>query len=81
MVVEGLQAVTAGLDSISHLSEALGTLNHYLSNDWLVLAQSVQDPEVLTRIQDAWSNFISTGQVWALIIGLIIGYLFRGITS
>ena len=81
MVVEGLQAVTAGLDSITQVTDALGTLNHYLSNNWLVLAQSVQDPEVLTRIQDAWSNFISTGQVWALLIGLIIGYLFRGITS
>jgi hypothetical protein len=80
MVVEGLQAVTVGLDSICHLSD-VGTLNHYLSNDWLVLAQSVQDPEVLTRIQSAWNNFISTGQVWALLIGLIIGYLFRGITS
>jgi len=80
MVVEGLQAVTVGLDSISHLSD-VGTLNHYLSTDWLVLAQSVEDPEVLTRIQSAWNNFISTGQVWALLIGLIIGYLFRGITS
>ncbi|NEQ20244.1 MAG: hypothetical protein F6K28_13555 [Microcoleus sp. SIO2G3] len=66
---------------MTQVTDALGTVNQSLSNDWLVLAQSVQDPEVLTRIQDAWSNFISTGQVWALLIGLIIGYLFRGITS
>jgi hypothetical protein len=47
----------------------------------LVLAQSVEDPDVLGQIADAWNTFIETGQVWALLIGLIIGYMFRSFTS
>lgn len=34
-----------------------------------------------SSFQDAWNNFIQSGQVWALIIGFIVGYVFRSITS
>lgn len=81
MVVEGTQVLITGLDSLYHLSNSLGTLNHHLSIDWHVLAQTVNDPDVLGRIQSAWNNFIKTGQVWALLIGLVVGYVFRGMTS
>ncbi len=81
MVVEGLQAVSAGLDSISYWNDALGGLNSHLSLDWLVLAQQVEDPNVLDQMASAWNNFVKTGQIWALLIGLVIGYFFRGMTS
>ncbi|WP_446357697.1 hypothetical protein [Coleofasciculus sp. G2-EDA-02] len=48
--------------------------------DGLVLAQ-VADPDVLGQMQDAFNNFIESGQVWAFLIGLIIGYIFRGMSS
>ncbi len=47
----------------------------------VVLAQSVKDPEVLQQIQDGWNNFIESGQVWALLIGLFLGYLFQSFLS
>lgn len=47
----------------------------------VVVAQTVKDPEVLQQIQDAWNNFIDSGQVWALLIGLFLGYLFRTFIS
>lgn len=81
MVVEGLQAVTAGLDSISYWNDALGGLNSHSSLDWLVLAQQVDDPNVLGQMGNAWNNFVKTGQIWAMLIGLVIGYFFRGMTS
>ena len=82
MVVEGLQAVPVLVDSISHWSDALGGLNTQLSFDWLVLAQDVSNtPDILTSISSAWNNFVKTGQIWALLIGIVIGYLFRGMTS
>jgi hypothetical protein len=34
-----------------------------------------------SSFENAWNNFIQSGQVWALIIGFIIGYVFRSITS
>ncbi|MDP8964945.1 MAG: hypothetical protein M3O33_13390 [Cyanobacteriota bacterium] len=82
MVVEGLQAVPVLVDSISHWNDALGGLNSQLSFDWLVLAQDVSNtPDILSNISDAWNNFVKTGQIWALLIGIVIGYLFRGMTS
>ncbi|MFB6276011.1 MAG: hypothetical protein ABEI32_07685 [Halothece sp.] len=47
----------------------------------VVVGQVVEDPEVLQQIQDAWKYFIDSGQVWALVIGLFLGYLFRTFIS
>ncbi len=46
-----------------------------------LLAQSIEDPDVLGQMEKAWNNFIDSGQVWALLIGLVIGYMFRSLTS
>ncbi|MGK7929517.1 MAG: hypothetical protein AB4290_30470 [Spirulina sp.] len=53
----------------------------HLSVDGLFLAQQVSDPNVIGQMQDAFNNFISSGQVWALMIGFIIGYVIRGLTA
>lgn len=45
------------------------------------LAQTITDPDLMGQIQKAWSHFIQTGQVWALLIGLVIGYMIRNLTS
>ncbi|NEQ96228.1 MAG: hypothetical protein F6K30_05820 [Cyanothece sp. SIO2G6] len=48
--------------------------------DWTVLAQQFEtDP--FKGIREWFANLVATGQLWALIIGFIIGYLFRGFTS
>jgi hypothetical protein len=44
----------------------------------IVLAQQVSDPDIMGNIKNAWDNFVETGQIWALIIGMVLGYLFRG---
>jgi len=80
MVVEGMQVVTVGLSSISHWNDVLGGLNSQSPFDWLVLAQ-VNDPNVLGQMQNAWNNFVKTGQIWALLIGIAIGYFLRSMTS
>ncbi|TVP63542.1 MAG: hypothetical protein EA343_07455 [Nodularia sp. (in: Bacteria)] len=46
-----------------------------------MLAQNINDPDILGQMQQAWNNFVLTGQVWALLIGLVIGYILRGLTS
>ena len=42
-----------------------------------VVAQQFKDPDLFGQVQRAWSGFVSSGQIWALLIGLIIGYTFR----
>jgi hypothetical protein len=46
----------------------------------LVLAQ-FDDVDILRDMVNLWNTFIESGQVWALIIGLVIGYFVRGLTT
>ena len=46
-----------------------------------LFAQNIEDPMIIETIQDAWKNFIESGQVWALGIGFVLGYIFRTFTS
>ncbi|MEI6064571.1 MAG: hypothetical protein WCQ26_08270 [Pseudanabaena sp. ELA748] len=29
----------------------------------------------------SWDNFVKTGQIWALLVGVMVGYLFKTLTS
>ncbi|MGB3651673.1 MAG: hypothetical protein WBA41_10730 [Rivularia sp. (in: cyanobacteria)] len=49
--------------------------------NWTILAQNVTDPDLLGQVQKSFNNFVETGQVWALLIGLVVGYLIRNLTS
>lgn len=48
--------------------------------DWSVLAQQFET-DVFSDFRVAFNNFVESGQVWALVIGLILGYLIRSLTS
>ncbi len=51
-----------------------------MPHDWTVLAQQFnEDP--FANFRAAVDNFIKTGQVWAFLIGLVLGYLIKGFTS
>ena len=56
----------------------------YLLHDLLignvVFAQMLNDVDILQDITDAWQNFVATGQVWALLIGVFFGYVFASFT-
>lgn len=79
VVALGVRA-TEAINSLERLN-LFFSLRSFLFDNGLVLAQYVEDPDVLGQIQDAWNTFIESGQVWALLIGLFIGYLFRTFTS
>ncbi|QQE64881.1 hypothetical protein GFS31_15640 [Leptolyngbya sp. BL0902] len=46
----------------------------------LVLAQQF-DQDVLGDMGRLWNIFIESGQVWALLIGIAVGYFVRGLTA
>ncbi|ARV61352.1 hypothetical protein BZZ01_24465 [Nostocales cyanobacterium HT-58-2] len=52
-----------------------------ISVSWTVVAQNVTDPNILGQMQKAFTHFVQTGQAWALLIGLVIGYMIRNLTS
>ncbi|MEO1131814.1 MAG: hypothetical protein AAFX40_03810 [Cyanobacteria bacterium J06639_1] len=45
-----------------------------------ILAQQY-DQDVMGDIAKGWNNFVESGQVWACLVGAILGYLLRSITS
>jgi len=62
-------------------NDSIFQLLGYLPVNWTVVAQQITDPDVLGQIQKAFSHFVQTGQVWALLIGLCIGYMIRNLTT
>lgn len=44
-----------------------------------LFAQAVSDPDVLGQIQSGFQNFVESGQMWAMIIGIVLGYAIRSI--
>jgi hypothetical protein len=40
-----------------------------------------KEVDVLAQVQESWQHFVKTGQIWALLIGLFLGYLFKSFTS
>lgn len=53
---------------------------HDLISHSLLLAQMVEDPDLMGKVTDAWTNFVETGQGWALLIGVFVGYSFANFT-
>ena len=39
------------------------------------------DQDVLGDVSRGWNHFVETGQIWALLIGLVVGYLIRNMTA
>ncbi|MGB8700399.1 MAG: hypothetical protein WCD18_13370 [Thermosynechococcaceae cyanobacterium] len=58
---------------------ALNTLSHF-GADHLWMAQTFKQ-DLFGDFSKSWDYFIRSGQVWALVIGVVVGYIFRSITS
>ncbi|BAW96336.1 hypothetical protein NIES970_12620 [[Synechococcus] sp. NIES-970] len=52
-----------------------------LSSQQIIIAQVgyVEDPDVLGQIRDGFQNFVDSGQLWAMILGFVLGYWFSGL--
>ncbi|WP_197064930.1 hypothetical protein [Leptolyngbya sp. KIOST-1] len=45
-----------------------------------VLAQQF-DQDILGDMVDIWNNFVESGQLWALLFGIVLGYMIRNLTA
>ncbi len=63
-------------DFVHSMYELLRPTAHPLT----LLAQTYED-NLGSNFQGAWDNFIQSGQVWALLIGFVVGYIFRSFTA
>ena len=68
--------------SNDQLLQVIINIHHnYLLPSPNIVAQMIDDPDIIGQMQDAWYNFIDSGQVWALLIGIFFGYIFKGFTG
>ncbi len=67
------------VNAIQHISALLPSILH--GHDWTVVAQTVTDTDLMGTVQKAFNHFIKSGQGWAMLIGIIIGYMFRSLTT
>jgi hypothetical protein len=81
MVVNGIQAISTWLVTLTHWSDSIPVLLAKIPFSWIVIAQNVSDPDLGGRVQRAWDTFVKTGQIWAMLIGFILGYMIKGFTS
>jgi hypothetical protein len=64
-----------------HLTDSISQLIWHLPGDITFLAQNVRDADLLGQIQRNWNYFVKSGQIWASLIGLVVGYMIRSLTS
>ncbi|MCL2932255.1 MAG: hypothetical protein MGG11_08245 [Trichodesmium sp. MAG_R03] len=66
------------LNLINNYSNLLDLLGVKVLYNWQIFAQQL-DIDLWLDIQKAWNNFIECGQGWALLVGLIIGWMVKSI--
>lgn len=80
-MVHHIQTMSTWLSSQIHEINSLPFLFSKLSFELTLLAQQVSDPDLFGQVQRAWSHFVQSGQIWALFMGVIIGYFIRGMSG
>jgi len=68
----------SAIDISSNLHFNIADLHSHINMD--LLAQQFKQ-DVMGDLGKGWNNFVKTGQIWAMIIGVVVGYLFRSITN
>ena len=52
----------------------------HLPTDHLLLGQQFQQ-DILGDLTKGFNTFVKTGRLWAMLIGFVIGYVFKSMTS
>jgi len=57
----------------------LGNLHQHIT--FLANSSYIKDPDILEQMRLTWNHFVISGQAWALLIGVVLGYMFKSFTS
>ncbi|MBA2749710.1 MAG: hypothetical protein H0U45_13485 [Tatlockia sp.] len=76
-----IESITTFINSFSQGYDPLSQLLLKLPINWTIVAQTLKQTDLAGDVQRVFGHFVATGQIWALLTGLIIGYLFRSLTS
>jgi hypothetical protein len=80
LLIHLLQDMPTWLAHMATIPDLSHGLLWHTQLDWSLLSQ-VFNTDPFAGARNAFDHFITSGQVWAFIVGLIIGYLFRSFTT
>ena len=77
-----LLVINIDIHSIELLTPAMIELSTSLdvTTHGLFLAQQFQNVDILGNMQAGWTDFLQSGKAGTFTIGLVLGYVVRGIT-
>lgn len=76
-MLDGIPQLTPDLSTLSQTHGFIDHLNH-LNFHLMPLAQAAAD-QMWAGVQKFFKNFIESGQVWAMIAGMILGWWLRDV--
>lgn len=81
MMFHVVQDVTVWLTHINFLTDLAQSLPFDLTDHQIVIAQQIPQTDLMGDMQKAFNNFVKTGQAWAFLIGLVLGYMLKAFTT
>jgi hypothetical protein len=82
MVINALQAITGtwvSYQAVYH--EWVLVWIAKIPFTWIDILLDIKQTDLGGDVQRAWAQLVKTGQLWAMIIGFILGYMIRSFTS
>lgn len=80
-----MQSSTHKLINSSDQQQSYFSLSDQFERSAIILqsqpSYNMKDIDVVADMQKAFQHFVNSGQAWALLIGLFVGYMFRSFTS
>jgi hypothetical protein len=80
MIAIDLMQHLTGLAEVNIWADLRQGLLWQMHWDWSHLAQQF-NTDVFAATRGWFDSFLKTGQVWALVIGFVLGFIFRGMAS
>jgi hypothetical protein len=63
------------IDHTAHISDFVQSI------DVTLFAEEFKHPDITGNVGKSWNHFVRTGQVWAFVLGIALGYFVRTFTS
>jgi hypothetical protein len=77
MILNLMPEITAGLTNSINWNDAVHVL--VLKSYWSSTVLLGQSYDIVVNFQKAWNNFVSTGQIGAFFVGVMVGWFIKGI--
>ena len=81
MLMHIVQDATVWSSGLHHWIDTVQVFHWHLPTDLMALDKPIQQTDLWGDFQKAFNNFVKTGQAWAFVIGIVIGYMIKTFTS